>query len=249
MHPFLCGVDERPIVNVRTVMIDDLEMMEIQTEMRFIHDPNGRLRYINQLGSEKQSVPRFFLGRTRAGNIRRFRDDLPDKIIKQLDELATIEPTVTDLQVRPVYFEKLIDIIQTHAPVHLVKMGLSYRFPDEIRSPVPLVKITSENVDLLKEMMPDLDVDLPCLVVVKDGRAVSACQSVRISPITHEAGVDTLETYRGRGYATAAVAGWAETVRSLGCIPHYSTAWDNMASQGVARKLGLVLYGADLRIT
>ena len=160
-----------------------------------------------------------------------------------------VEPTVTDLRVRPVYYEKFIDIIQTHAPVHLVRMGLSYRFPDEIRSPIPLVKITSENVDLLKEMMPDLDVDLPCLAVVKDGRAVSACQSVRISPQAHEAGVDTLEAYRRRGYATAAVAGWAETVRSLGCIPHYSTAWGNVASQGVARKLGLVLYGADLRIT
>ena len=81
-------------------MLDDLAMINIQTETRYLHDKDRRL--LNRPGSEKRSAPRFFLGRTKAGNIRRFREDLPDKIVKQLDELFALEPTVTDLQIRPV---------------------------------------------------------------------------------------------------------------------------------------------------
>jgi RimJ/RimL family protein N-acetyltransferase len=130
-----------------------------------------------------------------------------------------------------------------------VSMGLNYQFPDEVKTRNPLVSITQENIDLLRELMPDLDIDFPCVAVVKGGRAISACQSVFVSAQRYEAGVDTLESERKKGYATAAVAGWARTVLELGGIPHYSLARGNVASQGVARKLGLVLYGADLRIT
>ena len=235
------------ILDGKPMMIDDLEMMKIRVETGCIHDQNGRLRCVSS--NNKRPVPRFFLGRTKAGNICRFRYDLPDEIVNQLDELFNLEPIATDLKDPPVYLERYEEILQTHESIHRVKRGLVYQFPDDIQSPIPLVNITSENVGLLKEMMPDLDIDLPCLVVVKDGRAVSACQSVRISSQTHEAGVDTLEAYRGRGYATATVAGWAMVVRELGCNPHYSTAWDNVASQGVARKLDLALYGADFSIS
>ena len=47
----------------------------------------------------------------------------------------------------------------------------------------------------------------------------------------------------------AVVAGWAAAVRDLGLIPFYSTDWNNVASQGVTRKLGLVMYGVDLSFT
>jgi predicted GNAT family acetyltransferase len=60
--------------------------------------------------------------------------------------------------------------------------------------------------------------------------------------------VETLEGYRGRGHAPAAVAAWARAVRATGRIPLYSTSWDNLASQAVARKLGLIPYGADFSL-
>ena len=64
--------------------------------------------------------------------------------------------------------------------------------------------------------------------------------SARLSERVAEAGVNTLEAYRGRGYAPTVVAAWAHAIRATGRIPLYSTSWDNHASRTVARKLGLV---------
>ena len=88
----------------------------------------------------------------------------------------------------------------------------------------------------------------PVYAVVQDGHAVTVCFSSRIPSVADEAGVNTLADYRGRGYAAAAVASWANAIRALGRIPLYSTSWDNIASQAVARKLGLVMYGDDLSL-
>jgi hypothetical protein len=41
------------------------------------------------------------------------------------------------------------------------------------------------------------------------------------------------------------VAGWAAAVRAEGRLPLYGTSWANRASRGIARNLGLVLYGED----
>jgi len=72
---------------------------------------------------------------------------------------------------------------------------------------------------------------------------------VRITPEAHEAGVESLPEFRGRGYATDVVAAWALLVKSLGALPLYSTSWENTASQAVATKLQLVQYGGDFHIT
>jgi hypothetical protein len=44
------------------------------------------------------------------------------------------------------------------------------------------------------------------------------------------------------------VAAWAATLRASGRVPIYSTSWDNLASQAVARKLGLPLFGAEMSL-
>jgi predicted GNAT family acetyltransferase len=123
-------------------------------------------------------------------------------------------------------------------------MGPAYCFPDQLESPAYVVRITRENSEFLRggfaHLIPELDQVQPFVAVIEDEQAVSVCHSVRLSSQAHEAGVDTLESYRRRGYATTAVAGWAVTVRALGFTPLYSTSWDNVASQGVARRFGSV---------
>ena len=100
-----------------------------------------------------------------------------------------------------------------------------------------------------EELVAELPAWQPFLALVEENRAVSVCRSVRITPAAHEAGVETLPSFRGKGYAKDVVAGWARVVQSMGAIPLYSTSWENTASQAVANKLRLVPYGADFYVT
>ena len=72
---------------------------------------------------------------------------------------------------------------------------------------------------------------------------------MRITAAAHEAGVETLPALRRRGHAVNEVAAWADAVRRTGAAPLYSTSWDNVASQNVAAKLGLSLFGVDFHVT
>lgn len=232
-------------------MPSDMDFIELHAITLFRHNASGRMLCLNEADPDRPA-PRLFLGRTTAGNIWRFRYDLPDPLIRDLERLLRTEPIATDLSQLPSVLADLIDALNTHAPVQSTWMGPAWRFPDEIEPPEGVVAVTSSNVDLLRRPYPYTAAHLedlqPCTVVIAGGEAVSVCFSSRTSPGAAEAGVNTVEAFRGRGYARAVVAAWATVVRGMNRVPLYSTSWDNLASQVVARKLALVLYGADLEI-
>lgn len=234
-------------------MVSDKELMKIQVEVLFTQDENGCLQHINESIGNRKSAPRFFFGYTNEGSICRFRYDLPDDVVAQLKEVAAAEPMPVNSQKIPRSHRQFEDILQSHAPIERVWVGPAYRFPEHITPPTSTVRLSCENVGLLKadfaEMASELNSSQPYLAITENSQAVSICRSVRLSSRAHEAGVDTLTGYRQRGYATSVVAAWALVVRALNCIPLYSTSWDNVASQGVARRLGLVQYGVDYHVT
>lgn len=233
-------------------VVSDRELIKMQVEVLFTLDENGRMLGINQSGGDVEPAPRFFFGHTTQGPICRFRFDLPENLVKHLKEVAAAEPMLMDSRTCPSSHNQFKDILQSHAPIERIWIGTAYRFPKHISPPTNVVRLSSENAGLLKgdfaNMVTELDDGKPYLAVIEDSQAVSVCRSVRLSSRAHEAGVDTLDTYRWRGYATSAVAAWALAVRSLNLIPLYSTSWDNVASQGVARQLGLVQYGVDYHV-
>ncbi len=94
-----------------------------------------------------------------------------------------------------------------------------------------------------------MDERQPFVVAVENDAAVALCCSVRITAAAHAAGVETLPAARRRGMASQAVAEWARAVDELGAIALYSTSWDNVASQAVARRLGMKLIGVDFHVT
>ncbi len=88
----------------------------------------------------------------------------------------------------------------------------------------------------------------PVVAVVRDGEPVALCSSVRLRRDAAEAGVHTAEAWRGRGFGRAVVAAWRDAVLAEGRVPWYSTSWDNAASLGVARSLGLELVAEELSL-
>jgi predicted GNAT family acetyltransferase len=97
-------------------------------------------------------------------------------------------------------------------------------------------------------MIGELTLLKPVFALVEAGAAVSICCSARSTERAAEAGIETLEQSRGRGYAAEVASMWADEIRDSGRIPLFSTSWRNRASLRVAGKLCLVQYGVDAHI-
>jgi RimJ/RimL family protein N-acetyltransferase len=231
--------------------LTDRELMDVEIDALFTHDAAGRIIADNE--PDGDPAPRLFLGRTREGNSWRVRHDVPEPITRELETLAAAEPVHDDLEAWPVHLDAMIEVLLLgHKPV-VPERDLAYRFPAEIPGPAGATRITRANLQLLRRIVADLaDVEAGlahgdiCTAMVVEGAAVSMCSCARLTDHAAEAGVETQEDYRGRGYAAVVVAAWAQAVRETGRIPFYSTSWDNAASQAVARKLGLVRYAVGL---
>ena len=231
--------------------VSDLELAQMQAVALFVHDERGRLLRVNE-PDPNDPAPRFFLARTAAGNLWRTRFDLPPDLATALERLAADEPVVRDLQEPARHTAEYSALLRQHAPLRNIDAGPAYYLP-ELDPPTETVPITPANAALLEAHYPytrSRHAELaPVVVCVADGVAVAVCCSARMTAQVAEAGVYTVESYRGRGYAAETVRGWAAAIRAMGRLPLYSTSWANTASQAVARKLRAVQYAVDFSLT
>src|ERR1043165_8380795 len=77
---------------MRKHMLTDLDLMRIHARPLSTHDADSRLLFVTEPGSAVAPASRLFLGRTRAGNVWRFRADLPENLIQALGSLCADEP-------------------------------------------------------------------------------------------------------------------------------------------------------------
>jgi RimJ/RimL family protein N-acetyltransferase len=224
--------------------------MELEVAALFAHDAAGRIVTSNE--SDPTRAPRLFLGRTRGGNVWRFRDDLSAGLVNRLEQILASEPPLGDPQSRPATFDSLCETLAADEPVSSVEEGPSWHFPETIPALGNVTAMGPENEAMLRQHYPwtagHVEEVWPCFAVVEDGVGVAICFSARLTPDAAAAGVDTVEAFRGKGYAPRVTAAWARAIRESGRTPTYSTSWDNLASQAVARKLGLILFGAELSL-
>lgn len=230
--------------------MDDEHLLELAIRTRYTLDPRQRLVRENEPDGDR--APRCFVGRTCEAVWWWARDDVPDEVYWRLKPVLALERFGDDLPPEPRGAPDIIADLEHQAPVERIWSGPSLVFPDHMPAPRDMFLITSDQAALLADTFPGLYRTLaarrPCVAVVRDGAAVSICYSARNSSEAAEAGVDTLAAYRGRGYAVAVTAAWAALVRQEGRLPLYSTSWDNAASLGVARRLGLRRFSYDYHV-
>ncbi|HEY3111795.1 MAG TPA: GNAT family N-acetyltransferase [Chloroflexota bacterium] len=242
-------------------MPGDLDLMRLQAATLYLLDEQGRMVALNE--AARPAAPRVFLGRTPEGNVWHVRRDLPPDLAGQLGDLLAAEPVADDLlaagsagrPAEPRCLPALWAALAPAAPVEREWRGPAYLIPPGAAAPaaLPLLELAEGDRGLLAPPFEWLAAELaeraPCLAAVEGGRAVAVCFCSRRGDGAAEAGVETAPEQRGRGLASAAAAAWAAAVRGRGLLPLYSTGWDNLASRGVARRLGARLYGEDLSLT
>jgi GNAT acetyltransferase len=242
--------------------VGDLGLMRLRADTDFTYDARGRMVLTNEpLEGARRPAPRLFFGRTMAGDVVRVGAEVPDALARRLEAILAREPADAGLRPSPATLAAVREALAEHGPVTADGGGPAYRFPESTGSSARpggagrpdgrlAVRLTEANRALVRETYPWLDEEWadwqPCFAVVRDGAAVSVCFSSRLGPGAAEAGVETLPAHRGRGYAAAVTAAWGAAVRAAGRVPLYSTGWENLASQGVARRAGLILFGADV---
>lgn len=214
-----------------------LELIALQCEALFRSDAVGRLRSINEPGD--QLAPRFFLGSTPAGVLCRFRFDLPDALVRELTKLC--QP--------PVQHEAIRAALAAHGPIAWEHRGPAFWAAHPLPPAPNTLLITDTNADALGRWFPRLQAELearqPIAAWIEDGDAVAVCYCARRTQRVAEAGLETAEPFRRRGYAAAVVQRWVAEVQAQGRLALYSATWENVASRSLAAKLGFVCYGED----
>jgi hypothetical protein len=223
------------------------DLLERQIRNLFVVDGEGRLARVNEPGGG--APPLFFIGRATDGCVAFVSPQLPPRAASQLLELAAKEPATSEF-VRPAHVLEVAAAVARAAGIPATtRRGPAYIADAD----PPRIAVDADVVAASGRLLhPDLAAKwdgprLPALElafgVEAAGRVVALCHSARLGPDDAEAGVETVEAFRGRGYATAATAAWVNAVRASGRAAFYSTDWDNTASQGVARRVGLRLLG------
>ena len=177
------------------------------------------------------------------------RADLAGSVALELERLAREEPPAANPLTAPVHADRYRSLLASTGGAEAPRVqvdGPAFSFP-EATAGSPDVALIEDERRLERHFRGWVPGEIaagraPVLAVVEHGEPVSICFCARRSEIAAEAGLETAEAFRGRGFGTRVTSAWAAALRATGRTPLYSTSWTNHASLAVARKLGLVAY-------
>jgi GNAT superfamily N-acetyltransferase len=202
------------------------QLLKMHADALWEHDGDGRMIGVNQ-----------------------WDNDVSGGLAMKLASLGAEETLTTTQTELPRHYGEYLRLLGEQAEIESIEAGPAFLVPEVAEVSRDAITVSEENGFVLEgglaAWLPDVPHRQPMVALVDGVRAVSVCCSVRITPVAHEAGVETLASHRGRGLGRTMVATWARAVRSIGALPLYSTSWDNLASRGLARSLGMSMYGVD----
>ncbi|HYN51758.1 MAG TPA: GNAT family N-acetyltransferase [Thermoleophilaceae bacterium] len=228
-------------------------LMQRSVDAFFRMDSDGRLVESNE--AFPQPAPRFFVARTSAGVTSHARRDVPAELVSELIAAAAKLPPLPQTSGVAEVYDQLAARLGTIGPVTDREIGIGYEFAGPPRPSHPEVIELGEGSDADELFAPfaaegaELDPIGPFFAILRDGAVVSSCYSARLTDLAAEAGVDTDDEYRGRGFAAAVVNAWRVAIEAGGRTPLYSATDDNTSSRAVARRLGLRQYAETLWLT
>ncbi|GAB4151644.1 MAG: hypothetical protein Fur005_00940 [Roseiflexaceae bacterium] len=223
------------------------DLMQLQLATLFKRDSAGRLVCENEPGDPPCS--RLFVGRTLEGHVWAYRHDLPADLVAALEPILRAEPIPSELG-QPLRY---LSAIRTLMGVGSSEWsGPAYAFPAVVPDLHGAEVVAPADLACLEPhfgwLIAGYTAWNPIVAWCDSGVAVAACWCSRRSDRAAEAGIEVHESWRGRGIASACAARWGRAVAAAGLQPLYSTSWENLGSQGVARRLGLIRYGEDWSI-
>ena len=193
----------------------------LQLELERIGVKEGNI-LVRIPGDNPDDIPRFLVVEFEDKYEAFFRHDLLPEVRSRLAALH-MERTFRDR-------DRVAEILAAESACKEVSHFTTYVFPEE-RSP-------DQYPDAAR--LPGANgIGRPVFGIADGGRTVCACSSVRENEKCAEAYVWTEPRYRRRGYARQAVLAWAHELQQRGKLPFYSHEVGNLASQAVARSLGL----------
>jgi hypothetical protein len=210
-------------------------------------------RIISTREPQASRVPLFMLVRSATSRAWAVRADVPADLASELELLVRDEPPLSEPRDAPVHADRYLSLLRgaiASSEVPVTKSaGPAFEFPDSLPPSVDVVVVEDERLlgHNFRGWMPGEIAAgrAPVLAIVENGHPVSVCFCARLSEIAAEAGLETAESYRGRGFGPRVAAAWALAIRASGRIPLYSTSWTNKASLAVARKLSLLAYASS----
>jgi RimJ/RimL family protein N-acetyltransferase len=145
--------------------------------------------------------------------------------------------------------DAVVQLLAAYAPCESVWQGTSYTFPTTLTAAdhPHVVQLNEGHRLLVEQYAPGMRVDEHAVFgIIADGRLVATCESSRENKLGGEAWVQTLPDYRGRGYARQTTAAWARHLQLQNKTPFYNHKRTNIASQALARSLGLLQFMAEV---
>lgn len=224
-------------------MVDTTALLRLEIETGWVTDADGRL--VRSRTPEWRPVPLLTVGVGAGGLCWALSSGLPVALAAAVaDALVATGPAEATPAVgwAPGTADALLGLLADVGALRTPSRGPAYLVPSARRGHdgVELVPGRDGDEARLRGMMPEHDRTSllePWTVAVVDGQVAAVCETARSATTSVEAGVWTYEPYRRRGLAAAVTAAWSAQVAERTAF--YSTSDDNLASQGVARRLGL----------